>query len=54
MFLTISHLNGCRYCMSAHSMLADKVSAVPDEVIEAIRNDRPIPDERLAALVDFT
>ncbi|MFP4263566.1 MAG: carboxymuconolactone decarboxylase family protein [Halomonas sp.] len=53
-FLTISRLNGCDYCMSAHSMLADKASRVPAEVLEAIREDRPIPDERLAALAEFT
>jgi len=53
-FLTISRLNGCGYCMSAHSMLADKMSQVPAEVLDAIRNDRPIPDERLAALSAFT
>ncbi len=53
-FLTISRLNGCGYCMSAHSMLAEKMSKVPTEVIEAIRNDQPIPDERLAALSEFT
>ncbi len=52
--LTISRLNGCGYCMSAHSMLADKVSQVPAEAIEAIRNDEPIPDRRLAALSRFT
>ena len=53
-FLTISRLNGCGYCMSAHSMLGEKMSQVPAEVLEAIRNDQPIPDERLAALSEFT
>ncbi|MWJ28811.1 carboxymuconolactone decarboxylase family protein [Halomonas sp. ZH2S] len=53
-FLTISRLNGCSYCMSAHSMLGEKVSQVPSEVIKALRNDQPIPDERLAALSQFT
>mgnify|MGYP000081807344 FL=1 len=53
-FLTISRLNGCRYCMSAHSMLGDKMSQVPADVLEAIRNDQPIADARLAALAEFT
>ena len=53
-FLTISRLNGCSYCMSAHSMLGEKMSQVPAEVLEAIRNDQPIPDERLGALAEFT
>ncbi|GHC17930.1 carboxymuconolactone decarboxylase family protein [Aidingimonas halophila] len=53
-FLTLSRLNGCRYCMSAHSMLAEKVSQVPEDVLDALRNDRSIPDEKLAALSHFT
>lgn len=53
-FLTISRLNGCDYCMSAHSMLADKMSQVPADVLEALRHDTPIPDARLAALSRFT
>ncbi|MCG6657458.1 carboxymuconolactone decarboxylase family protein [Halomonas campisalis] len=53
-FLTISRLNGCGYCMSAHSMLGEKMSQVPADVLEAIRNDQPIPDMRLATLSEFT
>lgn len=53
-FLTISRHNGCAYCMAAHSMLADKMSKVPPEVTDAIRDGRPIPDSRLAALSAFT
>lgn len=53
-FLTISRENGCDYCMAAHSMLADKASQVPQEVTQALRDDKPIPDERLAALAQFT
>lgn len=49
-FLAISQANGCNYCTAAHSMLADKMSGVPKEVLNAIRNRAPIPDERLAAL----
>ncbi|EPC01139.1 hypothetical protein L861_11230 [Litchfieldella anticariensis FP35 = DSM 16096] len=52
--LTISRLNGCKYCMAAHSMLGEKMSQVPADVLEALRNDQPIPDERLAALSAFT
>ncbi|RTR05925.1 carboxymuconolactone decarboxylase family protein [Halomonas nitroreducens] len=53
-FLTISGLNGCEYCMSAHSMLADNVSQVPEAVLAALREGREIPDARLAALSRFT
>ncbi len=53
-FLTISRENGCGYCMGAHSMLADKVSGVPEGTLKALRDDSEIPDERLAALSRFT
>lgn len=53
-FLVISRENACSYCMSAHSMLADKASDVPTEVQQALRGDQAIPDEKLAALADFT
>lgn len=52
-FLTISRYNDCKYCMSAHSMLADKMSNVPATTLEALRSRQPIPDERLAALSQF-
>lgn len=49
-FLAISQVNGCDYCMAAHSMIADKVSGVSKEVLRAIRDHQPIPDARLATL----
>lgn len=52
--LTISRANGCDYCVSAHSMIADQMSKVPPQVTEAIRDGREIPDRKLAALSDFT
>lgn len=52
-FLTVSRGNGCEYCMGAHSMIADKMSKVPPQVIEAIREGRQIPDAKLAALSAF-
>jgi uncharacterized peroxidase-related enzyme len=52
-FLTISRVNGCAYCVSAHSALADMKSKVPQEVTDAIRDGKPIPDPRLAALHRF-
>jgi len=49
-FLTISHENGCEYCVAAHSFLGDKASAVPMPVTDAIRDGGAIPDAALAAL----
>lgn len=53
-FLTISMANGCKYCAAAHSMLADKMSGVPEPVWRAIRDGSPVPDVRLAALHALT
>ncbi|HIG66125.1 MAG TPA: carboxymuconolactone decarboxylase family protein [Methyloprofundus sp.] len=53
-FLTISRENGCSYCMSAHSLIADKMSNVPTEITDAIRGDLTISDSKLAALHAFT
>lgn len=53
-FLTISRENGCEYCVSAHSFLADKKSGLAPEVTDAIRDGTPIGDARLAALAEFT
>lgn len=53
-FLTISRENSCHYCVTAHSMLADKMSGVPKEVTQAIRDNAPIDDPKLAALSTFT
>lgn len=53
-FLTISRENACTYCVAAHSMIADKVSKVPADAIEAIRGGATISDARLQALSAFT
>ncbi|MEH6458150.1 MAG: carboxymuconolactone decarboxylase family protein [Cocleimonas sp.] len=53
-FLTISHSNGCEYCMAAHSFLAEAVSGVPTEVTDAIRDSNEIPEIKLRALSVFT
>ncbi len=53
-FVTISVLNGCEYCTAAHSFIADKMSKVPTEVTDAIRNGEEIADTKLRALSEFT
>ena len=51
--LAASRFNECYYCMAAHSVAAD-MHGVPADVVEAIRNDQPIPDDKLETLRDFT
>ena len=51
--LTASRLNECRYCMAAHSTVAE-MQKVPADIINAIRSDQPIADSKLQALRTFT
>ncbi|MEM7501470.1 MAG: carboxymuconolactone decarboxylase family protein [Pseudomonadota bacterium] len=51
--LTISRYNDCRYCVAAHSTIAD-MQKVPAEIADAVRTDTPITDPRLEALRAFT
>ena len=53
-FLTISRENSCHYCVAAHSFMADKVSGVPTEVTDAIRDGSEIRDDKLRALSNFS
>ncbi len=51
--LAASRYNECHYCVAAHSVVAE-MQKVPNDVIQAIRSDRPIGDPRLEALRTFT
>ncbi|MCH9027919.1 MAG: carboxymuconolactone decarboxylase family protein [Proteobacteria bacterium] len=51
--LAASRFNECDYCVAAHSVVAG-MQKVPADVIDAIRNDQPIDDEKLEALRTFT
>lgn len=53
-FLAISRANGCDYCMAAHSFVADKMSNVPAEITDALRDGRPLSDAKLDVLARFT
>lgn len=53
-FLTISRINGCSYCMAAHSMIADKKSGVPADSLKALRDGTGLPDPKLDAVARFT
>ncbi len=52
-WLTINYENECDYCVPAHTGLA-KLDAVPDDIIEALRNGTPLADPKLQALRFFT
>ena len=50
--LTVSHFHECRYCMAAHTAIS-AMQKIPADVVEAIRNDKPISDNKLQALRQF-
>lgn len=52
LLLTVSRVNGCAYCVAAHTGGARRAALAAD-VIEAVRNGTTIPDTRLAALHAF-
>ena len=47
--LAASRFNDCRYCMAAHSVVAG-MQNIPSDVVDAIRNDLPVADNRLETL----
>jgi AhpD family alkylhydroperoxidase len=53
-FLSVAYENNCEYCMAAHSFLGDMMSKVPKEVTNAIRENKQVPDIKLAALSKLT
>jgi len=50
--LTNNRLNGCTYCMAAHTVIS-KMAGVPEDVIESLRAGTPIADAKLEALRQF-
>lgn len=51
--LTIAARNRCHICVAMHTARLTALRA-PADLIAALRDQRPLPDERLAALQDFT
>lgn len=51
--MTNNRLNGCEYCMAAHTTLS-QMANVADDVIEALRAGTAIADSKLEALRQFS
>lgn len=51
--MTNNRLNGCSYCMAAHTTVS-QMKGVPPEVITALRDNTPIDDPKLEALRIFS
>jgi alkylhydroperoxidase family enzyme len=50
--MTANYENRCHYCTAGHSMLM-KMYKMPDDVIEALRDGKPLADKKLEALRAF-
>lgn len=50
--LTVSAINGCTYCMGAHSTVAQMVR-MPKDILTALRDQQPLSDKKLNALRTF-
>jgi len=50
---TINVEHECHYCVPAHTGIA-KMMKVSDEIVEALRNETPLPSAKLEALRTFT
>jgi AhpD family alkylhydroperoxidase len=51
--MTVATRNGCRSCVANHTAKLAKLEADP-EIVEALREQRPLADERLEAIRVFT
>lgn len=51
--LTASRVNGCEYCVAAHSTMSD-MEKIPADIIAATREDRALADAKLEAIRQFT
>lgn len=51
-FFTGNTYHGCTFCVAAHTAIS-KGQKVPDDVIEALRNEQPLADAKLEALRQF-
>lgn len=52
-WITTSVVNGCEYCVAAHSTIALK-SGVDEETVQALRAGKPVSDNALEAVRRFT
>jgi AhpD family alkylhydroperoxidase len=53
LIMTVATRNGCHVCVAMHTAALASLPA-PTDVIEALRERKPLPDERLEAIRTFT
>ena len=52
-WMTVNVYHECHYCVPAHTGIA-KAEKIDDAVIDALRDEVPLPEAKLEALRDFT
>lgn len=52
-WMTVNVEHECHYCVPAHTIIAKKMGIAP-EIIDALRDQTPLPNERLEALRAIT
>lgn len=52
--ITAATRNGCGFCVAGHTAIARKKLAMPEDIIEALRNTQALSDPKLNALAVFT
>lgn len=52
--LTTSVINNCEFCVAAHSVISKSMLNIDGSIIDAIRNQEAIQDNKLEALATFT
>ena len=52
--ITAAALHGCSFCVAGHTAIAYKQGKLPEDLVQALRAQTPLPDARLDALAVFT
>ena len=52
--ITAATNHGCTFCVAGHTAIAYKQGKLPEALVEALRQQRPLPDAKLDALAAFT
>ena len=53
LMIAISVLNGCEFCVAAHSFIARNMIKLDSNILDALRIGAPLPDLRLEVLSGF-
>lgn len=52
--ITAAATHGCGFCVAGHTAIAYKKADLPSDTVNALRGLKPVPDERLQAVAEFT